>query len=921
MASEARADSLEAFERSLDALLAAADLDAVLAAGARGLAEVAGARVVAAFVFDEGHALAESWHPVSFRRLPEAAALRARAAEAMGAAAATVSAPLPPGVRVLPLATRGHEFGVALLVPGPAELVSDARVERLGRALACRTGAQLETTRSQGLHARYERWFKTLDEQLRVLDRERQKFSAIVHSSDAEVFVTDLSGTIRWTNSVMAASPPGNAGSWIGLSCREACRRLTQDGDGHACGSCPVTRARDENAVAHREYRDLRREDPRSVYLTALPIRGPHGKADEVMVMLQDLSDLETLRASEARYRLLFERSSRAIVMVDPVTRQIVLANPTASRMTGRSLAELRGLRLDELHPEAEWPALEPFYVRVLAGEALEPRECAVRRKDGSHRLTRVTGTITDLDGRQVLMLEMRDVTEAKRVEEALRLAEERLRTVVAGCPIVLFAVDREGVFTVSEGAGLARLGLAPGQVVGTSVYELYRDHPRILECVRGALSGQSITNVVEVAGVAFETRYSPLRDAEGGIVGAIGVATDVTERRRLEEQLRQAQRMEAIGRLAGGVAHDFNNLLAAILGHGELMIGRLEEGHPMRRGVEEIQKAAMRGAVLTRQLLAFGRKEVLALRTVDVNQVVAGMEEMLRRLIGEDVQLECVPAPRPAAVRADRGQLEQVVVNLVANARDAMPRGGRLTIEVGHVELDEERAQRHPGARSGPHVRLLVADSGCGMDADTLAHVFEPFFTTKERGKGTGLGLATVYGIVEQSGGHVIVASQPGVGSTFCVYFPASAEDVAEPETEPLPAAAQGGTETVLLAEDEEAVRTTAREALESAGYRVMEARDGLEALEIASAFPGDIHLLVSDVVMPRMGGGELASRLETARPETRVLFVSGYPDDAVVHHGVAERGATLLQKPFALADLVRRVREVLDAPRRRAA
>ena len=491
----------------------------------------------------------------------------------------------------------------------------------------------------------------------------------------------------------------------------------------------------------------------------------------------------------------------------------------------------------------------------------------------------------------------------------------------VAASPIVLFATDREGVFTVSEGRGLERLGQTPGESVGKSAFEMYQDHPAILDNLRRALAGEEFTSVIEVSGMAFETSYAPLMAPEGEILGVIGVATDVTERRRLEDQLRQAQRMEAIGRLAGGVAHDFNNLLAAVLGHSELMLGRIEPGHPLRRGAEEIQKAAARGAMLTRQLLAFGRKEVVAPRVIDLHAVVAGMDAMLRRLIAEDIQLESVLGPGQVPVRADRGQLEQVILNLVVNARDAMPRGGRITVEVEWVTLDEAYAQSHPTIRPGPHAMLSVTDTGHGMDAETLAHVFEPFFTTKERGKGTGLGLATVYGIVEQSGGHVHAYSEPGIGSTFKVYLPRVDEAIFEPEVGGQVAPVRGGSETVLLVEDEDGVRATAREALESNGYTVIEARNGVEALEVYQRHAGRVELLVSDVVMPRMGGGELAQRLSAECPEIRVLFISGYPDDAVVRHGVVEHGSALLQKPFALSDLARKVREVLDAPARKAA
>jgi PAS domain S-box-containing protein len=925
MSAEApRRGSSDALERLLDGLLGAETAAQVVESGARSLAEMSGASGAAIFLFEEGQATAEGWHPASLSESPRACALRTLAREAMGLPLGTEAGQRldqEPGLARLPLVFHDRTLGYVLLVPGDLPLESGPAVQRALNAVAAHAGAEAEMAASQGAHVRYQRWFKTLDEQLRVLDRERQKFAAIVHSSDAPVFVTDRSRIIRWTNSVMAERKSEAGGSWIGLACRDACRHFTGGPDDDPCRGCPVSQVLEKNGVIHREYRDTRDGRDRSLYLSALPIRDPSGTPEEVMVTLQDLSDLEILRTSEARYRLLFDRSSRGIAMIDPRSQAILLSNTTTSRMTGHSPEQLHAMTLRDLHAADEWQKLEPLYTAALEGGVLGATDCEIATRDGGSRLAVVTGTRAELDGREVLMLEFRDVTETRRVEEALRQTEARLRRVVAASPIVLFAFDAEGIVTLAEGRGLARLAHENAEITGASVFELYRDYPEALDQVRRALAGEEFSTIIELRGMAFETSFSPLVGPDGENLGVIGVATDVTERRRLSEQLRQAQRMEAIGRLAGGVAHDFNNLLAAMLGHSELMLGRLEAGHPLRRNAEEVQKAASRGAMLTRQLLSFGRKDVIVPRVIDMNAVVTGMEGMLRRLIGEDIQYQSVPAPHETPVRADRGQLEQVILNLVVNARDAMPRGGQLTVEVSEVILDEAYVALHPTARTGRHVVLAVTDTGSGMDAETLSHVFEPFFTTKERGKGTGLGLATVYGIVEQSGGQVLAYSEPGIGSSFKVYLPREESQAADEEPAPVVAAPRGGTETILVVEDEDAVRATAVEALESSGYAVLQARDGVEAMAVADAHPGEIHLLVSDVVMPRMGGGELAQRLSARRPDIRVLFISGYPDDAVVRHGVVERGAPLLQKPFALSDFVRRVRDVLDSPRRQAA
>ena len=909
-----------ALELLFDELFAEVPLDRILEIGLQALVATASAETAGILVVDEGKLTHERWHPAERGESPAAEALRRAVCDpsfVSDVAAAAARAQVPPETVILPLEAHGTIAGAACFIPIFGTAPRGDLLRRVVRLLSFRVAAELELARGRNVQARYERWFKTLDEQLRLLDRERQKFAAMVHTSDAAVFVTDLTRTIRWTNSVLSQRRPEGAAAWVGLSCQHVCRSLTRDHHESSCTDCPVDHALRENAVVHREFQNAREGEGRSFYLTALPIKGTDGRPEEAMVMIQDLSDLEMLRTSESRYRLLFERNGRGLVMVDPVTRRILLSNPSASAMTGYDPGELLTMGLDQLLPTDEWSRLEPAYRGALEQGDFSAHDCRVRHREGWERVTTVSGTRTHLDGRSVLMLEFRDVTEARKVEEALRRLEERLRVVVASSPIVLFALDRDGIFTLSEGRGLTALGLEPGQVVGRSAFDVYRDNPAVLAVLRRALSGEEFREEVDVGHLVYETSYSSIRGPDGSVQGVIGVATDVTQHRRLEGQLRQVQRMESIGRLAGGVAHDFNNLLAAILGHSELMISRLDPGHPLLHSAEEIQKAAGRGALLTRQLLAFGRRDMLSFQVLDLNAVVAGMDGMLRRLIGEDVDLAAVPCPRPAPAHADRSQMEQVILNLVVNARDAMPHGGKLTIEVGIVDLDEAYAQNHPRVQPGRHVVLAVTDTGVGMDAEAVTHVFEPFYTTKERGKGTGLGLATVYGIVEQSGGHVTVYSQPGTGSSFKVYLPcAEASEIVVDDPPPQPAPARGGAETILLAEDEDAVRSMAGEVLESLGYRVLIARNGLDALVVAEGHDGPIDLLISDVVMPQMGGGELAQRLTAARPDLRVMFISGYPDDAIVRHGVLEKGSILLQKPFAIAEFVAKVREVLDTP-----
>jgi two-component system cell cycle sensor histidine kinase/response regulator CckA len=407
------------------------------------------------------------------------------------------------------------------------------------------------------------------------------------------------------------------------------------------------------------------------------------------------------------------------------------------------------------------------------------------------------------------------------------------------------------------------------------------------------------------------EVSLSYIETGEGPF--AIAFVSDITERKRLEEQLLHAQKMEAVGRLAGGVAHDFNNMLTIILGYDRMMLDRLSPQDPIRGYAEEVAKAAERAGALTAQLLAFSRRQVMHLRVVGVNELLANSEKMLRRLIGENIEFRLEVDPGAGNVRADPGQVEQIVLNLAINARDAMPDGGKLTIETGAVHLDESYAKTHLGVRPGDYVMIAVSDTGHGMDAETKRHIFEPFFTTKEQGKGTGLGLATVYGTVKQSGGDIWVYSEPGRGTTFKIYFPRIAE-AASPDLRSARPPARQGAETILVVEDEKGVRDLMAEMLRQQGYTVLAAADPQEAIEISQQYPGEIHMLATDVVMPKMSGHQLAEQLLPARPGIKVLYLSGYTENAIVHHGVLEPGVEFLAKPFSQQALAQKIREVLD-------
>jgi len=509
-------------------------------------------------------------------------------------------------------------------------------------------------------------------------------------------------------------------------------------------------------------------------------------------------------------------------------------------------------------------------------------------------------------------MLEDLEKSQLERHEGRTRLA-----VMIEKMPAVLWTTDTELRFTSSMGAGLEALGLQKNEVVGKSIEEYFQTNDPEMSAIaahRKALEGEAVTYELEWQKRLFESHVQPLRSSEGDLLGVIGVALDITDRKRLTDQLRQSQKMQAVGELAGGIAHDFNNLLMVVKGHAEMLIDRLPDSSPLRHSIEQMQKATERAAALTRQLLAFSRKQVLQPRVLELNDVVAGMIQMFSRVIGENIELAFLPGAKLWRVKADPSQMEQVLLNLVVNARDAMPDGGRLTIETSNIDLDRSYGLKHANMEPGHYVMLIVSDTGCGMDAGTQARIFEPFFTTKGQGKDTGLGLATVYGVVKQSGGFIWVYSEVGHGTTFKIYLPRVAAEVEKAAAERASAGPPPGNETILFVEDEESVRELVRDFLVTAGYHVLEAADGVQALETAAAQKGPIHLLITDVVMPRLSGREVATRISAERPDLKILYISGYTDDSVFRHGVLEGGVAFLQKPFNLKALAHKIREVLD-------
>jgi len=509
-----------------------------------------------------------------------------------------------------------------------------------------------------------------------------------------------------------------------------------------------------------------------------------------------------------------------------------------------------------------------------------------------------------------------------RSAQEGLRRSEVNFRSMVTNAPYGIFRCDSSGVLLSANPALVSMLGCSSAsELVGRNLASLYADSQQWFTAADHFRSGQRFNGLIadwvrkDNNPLTIRLSGRTLRDEDQTIFFEL-FAEDVTEHRALEQQLRQAQKMEAVGRLAGGIAHDFNNLLMVISGYCEFLLDRIGPAPEIRGPAQEIAKAANRASALTAQLLAFSRKQMLTPKVLDLNAIVTENLKMLTRLIGEDVDLVMIPGGELGMVRADPGQVEQVIMNLAVNARDAMPHGGRLTIETANIALDENSARLHAPAEPGEYVMLTVRDTGVGMDSETQNHIFEPFFTTKGT-KGTGLGLSTVYGIVKQSGGYIWVLSEPSKGTTFKIYLPrvAATQESAVYQVPAVAAARSSGHETILLVEDEETVRQLTEYYLRTQGYTVLEAADAAAALQISNARSGPIHLLLTDVIMPGMNGRELAQHITASRPETRVLFMSGYTENAIGHNGTLEPGINLLQKPFTLPALKAKVSEVLDA------
>jgi PAS domain S-box-containing protein len=758
-----------------------------------------------------------------------------------------------------------------------------------------------------------------------VLRESEQRFRALFEGASEGVFQSTPGGQYCLANPALAKMLGYASSQELIAGVTDIGRQLNVD---------PGVRAEFQRRIAEQgEVQNFEfqacRKDGATIWLSenAHAVRDASGAVLYYEGILQNITERkraeEAIRESEERFSGAFEHAPIGVALVSPDGRYLKV-NRVLCDLVGYSEAELlTRIFQDITHPED----LEVDR-RVIAGEIrsyqMEKRYIHAR----GHLVTVLLNVSLVRDGQgrpRYFISQVQDITERKRLEVELTESQGLYHSLVEQLPANVWRKDAAGRFTFANSRFCRFKGKTADEILGQTAYainpkevadQIIEEHELIMRTGKSIEKEESCTQPDGTVQY-LQVMKAPVLAADGKIIGSQGIQFDITGRKRLEAQLVQSQKLETVGKLAGGVAHEFNSIMTAIIGHSELILGDLPSDHPLSKNAAGIRRAAERAATLTRQLLAYGRRAFLRPESLDLNQVMANMEGMVRQIMGTDVDVRIVPAEGLRAVKADAGQIEQVIMNLAMNARDAMPNGGKLTLETANVSFDQERLGRDPELKPGNYVMLAIADTGTGMSEEVKARAFEPFFTTKDVGQGTGLGLSTCYGIIKQSGGHISVYTELGRGTTFKIYLPQVEPQMKIPlqrlDSPDLPR----GTETILLVEDDPALREMAATLLKRLGYTVLAAANGIEALSLKPQRDnGPIDLLFTDVVMPHMSGKELADRVQALHPHTRILFTSAYTENAIVHQGVLNPGVALLQKPFTPSALAHKLREVLDQP-----
>jgi two-component system, cell cycle sensor histidine kinase and response regulator CckA len=651
------------------------------------------------------------------------------------------------------------------------------------------------------------------------------------------------------------------------------------------------------------------------------------GQLAALLTEIEERTETEQkLAESENRYRSLFFGNKAVMLLVDPDNAKIIDANPAAADFYGWSVEILKTMTLYDIDFMTKSEVQGNIF--RAAQEERNHFYFTHRLADGRLRNVEVYSSPIRFENRQLLYSIVHDITERIQIQERHQELEMRLAAILDAAPVGILALDTEGIVLFWNKASESIFGYSAEEATGRFLPYVNENQRAEFDSLhKEVLSGKSFFNLEvnrqhkDGHTIPISISAAPIGTPKGNIDGIISVVEDLTSRnkllsenKKLSEQFFQIQKMESIGRLAGGIAHDFNNLLVPISGFAEMGQKRLPDDDPLQEFFQQIEAAADRAAALTRQILAFSRQQILETKPLDLNLLIINFQKMLKRLIGENILMEVHQESALSSINGDPGQIEQILLNLVVNARDAMPNGGRLSIETANVSLDDHYCQTYPDVLPGNYVMMSVSDTGTGIDKQTQQRIFEPFFTTKAQGEGTGLGLATVFGIVKQHDGHINLYSEKGLGTTFKIYFPAESKTVEISESEKIDPLSLAGQETILLAEDDTNVRNFLTMSLHNHGYHILEAETGEVALQIAKDYKESIHLLLTDVIMPKMNGRELAEAFANLHPEARLLYMSGYTKDVIAHHGVLDDGVPLIQKPFSLFNLLKKIRDVLS-------